>query len=484
MIKLRPYQEQLITDVREAFRHNRSVLLVLATGGGKTVTFSEMIRRALGNKKRTWAMCHRQELVDQIGGTLHRFNIPHGYIAAGSEPNPFMEVQVCSIMTLARRYKRLQSPYVVIVDEAHHSASSTWAELIRWIKDNGGMVLGVTATPERLDGKGLDSLYSAMVEGPSTGNLIDDGFLCQPRVFAPSHGPDLSGIHTRMGDFAKDELARAMTKPKIIGDMVEHYLRLCPGKRSIGFYVNIDMSKQVVEDFNASGVPAAHLDANTPKPERERIVKEFSDGTLLHLGNVDLFGEGFDVPGIEAVIMGRPTQSLTLFLQQAGRGLRPVYANGFDLETQEGRLASIAASVKPHALILDHAGNTLRHGMPDDERQWSLSGRPKRSKAEGEDAGPKVRQCPTCYGVHPATLLKCPYCEHVYEVKGRAVEQVDGTLQEVHQKRKLVQNKELNTAKTEGELIALARKNHHPNPIAFANSILHARRKWENKNAR
>lgn len=464
-------------DVRQAFRQHKAVLLVLATGGGKTVTFSEMIRRALGKRNRTWAMCHRQELVNQIGGTLRRFDIPHGYIAAGSHPDPFRDVQVCSIATLARRYERLDPPKVVIVDEAHHSASATWEKLIRWVLENGGMVLGVTATPERLDGKGLDNIYGAMVQGPTTGELIDEGFLCGFKVFAPASGPDLSGVHMRAGDYAKDELQMVMSKAQITGDIIRHYQKLAMGKRAVGFYVSIEISKQMCADFAASGIPSAHIDANTPAAERDELVKKFAAGEILHLGNVDLFGEGFDVPAIEAVIMARPTQSVTLYLQQAGRGLRPVYADGFDLETTEGRLAAIAASNKPHAIILDHASNALRHGMPDDERAWSLKGRMK--KKGNKDNGPPVKQCPTCYAVIPAAKPVCPECGHEFEVKGRDVMHVEGELVEMQRQRKRVENKELSAARTEGELIALAMRRGHPNPQAYANAILHTRRKWE-----
>lgn len=475
-IKLRPYQEQLIVDVRQAFRQNKAVLLVLATGGGKTVTFSEMIRRALGKKNRTWAMCHRQELVNQIGGTLRRFEIPHGYIAAGSHPDPFRDVQVCSIMTLARRYLRLQPPKIVIVDEAHHSASSTWQALIKWVLDNGGMVLGVTATPERLDGRGLDNIYTAMVQGPTTGQLIDEGFLCGYKIFAPTSA-DLSGVRTRAGDYAKDDLVLAMDKPTIFGDIINHYRRLAPGKRAVGFYVSVEVSQRMVDSFNAAGIPSAHIDGETPKEIREELVAKFAAGEILHLGNVDLFGEGFDVPAIEAVIMARPTQSVTLYLQQVGRGLRPVYADGFDLETKEGRLAAIAASAKPRAIILDHASNALRHGLPDDERAWSLKGRVK--KKGNKDNGPPVKQCPTCYAVLPAAAPVCTECGHEFGTGGREVAQVEGELVEFTRERKRVENKELSAAKTEGDLIALAIKRGHPNPQAYANAIMHTRRKWE-----
>lgn len=456
---LRPYQEKIIADTRGAFADgNKSVLLVMPTGAGKTATCAWMIKSALSKGLPTWFLCHRKELVGQASKTFDRFGIPYGIIASGSQPTPYKPVQVCSIQTLVNRVDRLKKPGLVVYDEAHHMASASWSKVKDMLPDS--FHLGLTATPERLDGKGLADYFQTMVLGPDAGFLIENGFLSKYRVFAPTT-VNTSSVSTRAGDFAKDELSALMDKPSITGDAVEHYLKLAAGKRALCFCVSVEHSKHVVEQFRANGVAATHVDGTTPPKEREHASKDFADGKIFILSNVELFGEGYDVPAAEVAILLRPTQSLALHLQQIGRVLRP-------------------AEGKEHAIILDHVGNCLRHGLPDTERQWSLQGRPKKAKGKKQETSESVRQCPKCYGVMSARLLKCDYCSHVFEVKGREIEKKDGQLVEVDlRSERFKTRKEQGRAQTFQELVNLGRQRGYKNPFAWANIIIQHRLKKE-----
>ena len=264
-------------------------------------------------------------------------------------------------------------------------------------------------------------------------------------------------VATAGGDFKRDDLAKVMDKPAIVGDAVAHYNRLAPGKRAIAFAVSVDHSKHIAAQFNAAGIAAAHVDGSMDSSTRDVIVDDFAAGRLQVLSNADLFGEGFDVPAVEAVILLRPTQSLSLHLQQIGRALRP-------------------APGKPHAIILDHAGNAMRHGLPDDDREWTLEDRKKRKR--GEKSEVPVKQCPECYRVHtPAP--ECPQCGHAYAVQSREIEQRDGELEVVDLDAiRAKKRTELKSAKTLEDLINLGRQRNYKYPAQWAGHIMRQRQAW------
>ncbi len=407
---LRPYQQDTIARVRAALQRQRRVLLQLPTGGGKTLIGSYMTGGARERGLSTWFLVHRDFLVSQTVAAFERLGIPAGIIAAGVRPSPWEQVQVVSIQTLARRLERYTPPSFMIVDEAHHSASATWARIMAW---HTGRVVGLSATPARLDGRGLDDFFGELVQGPSVRSLMDEGFLSRYRAYAPTK-PDLTGVRTMAGDYAQGQLAAVMDQGEIIGDMVGHYRRLADGKRAIYFAVSVRHSEHIAATFNRAGVAARHLDAGSSTVERNQAASDLAEGKTRILVNVDLFGEGYDLAAqagrevsIECIGLARPTQSLTLHLQQLGRALRP--------------------KSEP-AIILDHAGNLARHGLPDQAREWTLKGRDRKSRAS--DSGPPVRQCPMCYAVHEPAL-ECPYCGHVYVVEGREPDEISGVLAEV-----------------------------------------------------
>lgn len=415
LIQLRPYQTRVIDESRQAYaQRHRAVLLCMPTGAGKTYTASTVVHGAAAKRKTVWWLCHRRELVAQASQTFHALGIPHGTVQAGHVSNPHALVQVASIQTIARRLDQLPEPDLIVFDETHHIGAASWDAIFH--RFSRARILGLTATPWRLDGQGLGRWYTSMVLGPPTAELIENGSLSPYRLFAPAL-PDLTGVATAAGDYQRGALAKAMDKPQIVGDAIGHYTSLCPGKRAVAFAAGVENSKHIAALFNEAGIPAEHVDGEMPTEQRDAAVERFRRGQTLVLSNADLFGEGFDVPAIEAAILLRPTKSLSLHLQQVGRALRPC----------EG---------KSEAIILDHAGNSLRHGLPDDEREWSLEDREKRAKADAAEV--PVRQCKECFFVYrPAP--KCPSCGHVPPVQVRELEVVEGTLTEF---QRAVENRE------------------------------------------
>lgn len=420
MITLRPYQQEVLAQARQAYAERlNAVLLCMPTGAGKTVTASTVVHGAAAKGNVTWWLTHRRELAAQASATFHALGIPHGTVQAGYVSNPHAMVQVASIQTIVRRLDELPEPTLIVFDETHHIGAASWDMLFQ--RFPRAKKLGLTATPWRLDGVGLGRWYQRMISGPSTAKLIAEGSLSPYRLFAPAI-PDLTGVATVAGDYGQGALAKAMDKPQIVGDAIVHYRNLCAGKRAVVFAAGVENSRNIAAQFRASGIPAEHVDGSMNADMRDDAVERFRRGETLVLSNADLFGEGFDVPAIEAAILLRPTKSLSLHLQQVGRALR-------------------VCDGKSEAIILDHAGNSLIHGLPDDERDWSLDDREKKKRQASAEMS--IRQCKECFYVYrPAP--KCPQCGHSAPIQAREIEQVDGTLtefkraQENREKRKQV----------------------------------------------
>ena len=408
MFELYPFQQEIIESTRAEIRAgHKSVLVTAPTGSGKTVISGFMTGNAARRGNRVFFLCHRAELLEQTLATYRAVGIDAGVIAAGYGPELHKQVQICSVQTLVRRYRKVPMPRLVIWDEAHHVAAGSWARLMEFY--TGAIQVGLTATPERLDGKGLGEYFKVLVRGPSVEQLISDGYLAQYKLYAPST-PDVSGVHTKMGDFDQKELAEIMRARVLTGDAIQHYNKLGKGMQAIVYCVNVAHSKEVAYSFNSRGIKATHIDGKMARISRRAAVDDFRQGRVKVLTNCEIATEGFDLPQMGVAILLRPTQSLSLYLQMCGRALR-------------------TAPGKEHAVILDHAGNTLRHGLPCQEREWSLAGRKKR---KGNPS--PIRECPECYYVHPAALNICPECGHSYigmEPKERKIETQEGELQEV-----------------------------------------------------
>jgi superfamily II DNA or RNA helicase len=426
MLTLRPRQHTLIQEIREGLRLHRTLLAVAPTGFGKTVVFSFLASAVQAKDKRVYIVVHRDELVDQVSRTLTDFQVEHGFIAAGRPCTPH-KVMVASVFTLANRLDHHHAPDLMIVDEAHHAASgSTWGRVMtHWPK---AYILGVTATPIRLDGRDLSGSFSGMVEGPTVAQLIEDGSLCRYRMFTP---PVVLGqLRMRMGDYVKSDLAAAVDKPSLTGDAVAHYTRLAPGKRAIVFCVSLEHAEHVRDQFRAEGYAAERIDGGLDREERRRLVRGFTAGQIQVLTSCDLISEGFDLPAIEVAILLRPTASLGLYLQQVGRALR----------THPG---------KERAIILDHAGNAGRHGLPDDDRVWHLGD--EQGKVKRKKPITTVRTCGKCWAAAKPGVMVCAECGWEWPVESRAVEQVKGDLSEVDadvQRAKLEARKEVGMARS------------------------------------
>ncbi|MDD5302965.1 MAG: DEAD/DEAH box helicase [Elusimicrobia bacterium] len=423
---LRPYQSAGVDAIHDAFAGGaRRALYTLPTGGGKTVIFAEIAKLAAAARTRTGILVHRDTLLRQASDKLREFGVPHSIIAPGRR-NFGDAVQVASVQTLVRRLDRHEFDFL-IPDEGHHAVSPTYQRI--FARYPSAHVLGVTATPIRTDGQGLSAVYERLVAGPSVGELIADGYLVEPVYVGAEKLVDLSTIRTRMGDYDQRQLAEAMDSSEVTGDAVEHYRKYCPGSPAVAFCVSIKHAEDVAADFARAGYRAASVSGNDDIHTIRRRTLGLSDGSVQVLASCDLISEGFDAPGVVSAILLRPTKSLVVYLQQVGRALRPIYAPGHDLSTREGRLAAIAASAKPRAVVLDHAGNCFRpgFGFADDEREWTLEGKKKRGGASAGASAIAVRQCPKCFLCHrPAA--SCPGCGHAYVVVSEVPDVAAGQL--------------------------------------------------------
>jgi DNA repair protein RadD len=452
-MQLRGYQDRAIDALRSAFQSGAMApLLCLPTGGGKTVILATIAAQAAARGRHVLILVHRRELIHQTASKLAWAGLEHGIIAAG-HPATDHAVQVASVQTLMRRLSRITwTPSLVIIDEAHHAAAGSWRQIIEHWSD--AYRIGVTATPCRLDGRGLSEAFDQLVTGPSVADLVFWGFLSPARIYAPPVVADLSGIRRRAGDYANDQAAAAMDRPTVTGDAIAHYQRLAEGQQAIAFCCNVAHAVSVCDAFKTAGIGAALLLGDTP--DRDQVVVQYAAGAVRVLVTVDVVSEGFDVPAASCAILLRPTQSLGLYLQQVGRVLRP-------------------APGKDAAVILDHVGNVTRHGFPDDPREWSLSEGIVRG-GRGTPA-PSVRTCPECFAAFkPAPI--CPMCgAQCVPIKSRKIQQLAGELRELRRDEIRHQRHQQGKARTLPELIALGQARGMKNPVGWAKHVYFARQR-------
>jgi superfamily II DNA or RNA helicase len=414
-MQLRDYQRTAIEGVRDAFRQGkRRVLLVAPTGAGKTVMFSHLARAISICGQRVVLMAHRDELLDQIGRTLTQVGVEHGFIAARRPMNLETLVQVAGVHTFKNKAGKLPwAPHWIICDEAHHATAGSWAKIIAAYPD--ARVLGVTATPERLDGKGLGNVFQAMVRGPEVADLIGRGFLSPVKYYCP-RTVDTDGLKLRMGDYKHADVDARVNNSRVTGEAVDWYRKLCNGAPAVAFCASIKHSEHVAETFRAAGYRWASLDSTMTPWARREAVESLGNGRLHGISSCDIISEGFDLPIVSAAILLRPTASLGLYLQQVGRVLR-------------------IAPGKTHATIIDHVGNcgstragewVEKHGFAEDVREWALDGRRKRKGTA------PVRLCAECFAVCSAGSSVCPQCGAEKPVVEREIEQAAaGDLEEV-----------------------------------------------------
>lgn len=380
MTTLRDYQVQVIEDAR--LRWKDRPVLVAPTGAGKTVIGGEIVRRAVARGRRVLWLAHREELIQQAAQRLARTGCPVAIIMAGHKEARDLPVQVASIQSLVRR--TFPPADVVIVDEAHHVRARTYRKVLDAYPQ--AAVLGLTATPFRSDGRGLGDVFGTILVASTAADLVTAGHLLEPQFFAP-YTPDTKGLRKRGGDWTGDDLGRLMDKPHLVGDVVKTWQQRAAGRRTVVFATTVQHSKNLVDAFLAAGVSAAHLDGETPKADRARVLADLASGRLTVVSNCAVLTEGWDLPVLGCAILARPTASLGLHLQMVGRVMRP-------------------APGKADAVVLDHAGNVHRHGMPTDPIEYTLADGVVRK----ESAKKPTKTCPGCFAVLAVKERTCPCC--------------------------------------------------------------------------
>ena len=410
-MQLRDYQVEAITNVKKSFLNDaKSVLLTLPTGAGKTVIFSQITKLAKSKGSNVLILVHRKELIDQAGDKLTKANVKYGIIAAGHKPID-SNVQVASVQTLINRLNNLWIPSIIIIDEAHHAVASSWQKVFNHYKDT--LKLGVTATPMRMTGAGLGEVFDDLIVGSTIPELVELGHLAKHEVYAPPNKLNLDKIRTIRGDFNKKEVEDELDKVDIVGDAVENYRRLGNNKPAIAFCISVKHGQYVTNKFKQAGYTAELITGSMKSDDRNTLVDNFKTGKIQILVSIDVVSEGFDVEGCYVAILLRPTKSEGLYIQQVGRVLRP--------------------EPNKTAIVLDHVGNTKRHGFVDDIREFDLHQKAK-AKRKGEIA-PAVETCEQCFAVYRPQPI-CPVCGHKKEITKREITYEDGEL--VKMKRELM----------------------------------------------
>lgn len=445
MITLHPHQLDMVDRTRKTGK--RAVLLQAPTGSGKSIMASYIVQSALAKGTRTMFTVPRLELLEQMSKNYNDFSIPHTFIAAGEKYHPKINNVIASLPSLASKISRFEPPELLIVDETHFGDEAL-DKVIEWAKNYGAFVLGLSATPWKLNGKGLGCWYDTMVEGPTIRWLIDNKYLSDYRAFAPDT-LDLSGIRMSAGDYNKKDLAGKMESDrKLVGNAVKHYMEHAMGKRGISFTVSRAHSEIVCAAYNTMGVRAATIDGETPKDERRRLARALATGEILQLVCAELLVFGYDLAAaanmnvvVQSISDLQPTKSLAKQMQKWGRDLR---FEGVDAD--------------PH-FIFDHANNVYEHGFPCDDRVWTLADREKKTgkKSDGEK-DIKAKVCPSCFRASPPSN-SCKYCGFVYPVMSREIEEVEGDLVEIErEKLRKAKRSEVGKAKTIDELWAISKE--------------------------
>ena len=437
----RIYQKEAIQNCRNAFGiKKKSVLLVMPTGAGKTVVFSQIAKNAVEKNNNVLILVHRRELVTQASRKLAAINVDHGIIAAKFKPTD-APIQIASVQTLVRRLDTTKFvPSLIIIDEAHHAVAGSWEKILNHYPK--AIRLGVTATPCRLDGRGLKEFFDDLILGPTIPELVEQGYLSPHRVFAAPKPVSLDGLKTRAGDFAKDELSERMKEYVIKGDTIEHWRKHANGVPSVAFCCDILHAEAVVERFNDSGIRAGIITGEMKNDDRDQVINDLSSGRIQVLVSVDVVSEGFDLPIIGCAILLRPTKSEGLYMQQVGRILRP----------QKNKVA----------IVLDHVNSTRDHGFVDDVRNWSLNAK-RKSKRENQQA-PSVTVCEKCFATYRPQRI-CPCCGFEKEIARRKIRFEEAELIELKREEvrlnaeeKTQRNTEYKNAKTLQDFLAIAER--------------------------
>jgi DNA repair protein RadD len=416
---LRDFQAEALENLRGLVRQGlRRLILQSPTGSGKTVMAAHLVRSSVAKGRRVLFLAHRRELIHQAGRKLRSLGVAHGVIMAGRSRTA-AACQVASKDTIIARVfhagtESLPPADLVVVDECHRSLSTWWQKLLALYPR--AVVLGLTATPARGDGRGLGDYYDGMVSAARPSRLLAERYLVPTLAYAPTL-PDLGGVKVSNGDYVRSQLEKRMDNPKLVGDVVEHWLRLAAGRLTLVFASGVAHSQHLREQFADAGVSAAHVDGTMEAAERDAILADFTAGRTRVLCNCDVFTEGTDVPPVSCAVLARPTKSRVKFLQMAGRIQRP----------HPG---------KENALLIDHSGAVHAHGFPDDDIEWVLTpGRGAVALPSGERPPIPPRICPACSYTFKGPA-PCPACGTEMPTRRRSpADMTAGQLQAVERGR-------------------------------------------------
>lgn len=377
MIPLRDYQEELVNGLYNSMsKGNQNIMVQSPAGSGKSVTMSEIARRATEKGNRVLFIVHRRELVAQIKGTFIANDVDMGLCHVGM------------VQTVANRIKKDKepTPAIILVDEAHHALAKTYIDIFEHFPNT--FVYGFTATPTKLSNKGFTDIFEDLILGKTVQWLIDNERLAPFKYYSKNLMNDNKLKHKSTGDFSNESISLAL-EPQIYGDVIDNYKKFANDKKTIIYTHNVESSKEVAEKFNDNGYNALQVDGKTPKQQRELAMELFREGKVNILVNAELYGEGVDVPDCECVILLRPTESLTLFIQQTMRAMR--------------------YQPNKQAIIIDHVGNYVRHGLPNTEHDWLEHFNGSNNKSDSKNSIP-IKECPECFGVVESAYTICPYC--------------------------------------------------------------------------
>ena len=440
-------QIKAVSDIEKSMTAgNKRVLLRAETGSGKTIMATNILHRARQKKNTTWFVVPRKQLLRQTANTYEAFGLPHSYIASGKEYDMFADNYIVSLQTLTKRLDSVDPPRLAIVDECHFDFGLD--NLFEWFKKHGTYVIGLSATPLLSNGDGLDKWFGDMVMGLPLRQLIDLRRLSDYRYFE-ANAPDKAALKANnKSDYTKKSMTDWLDVhgKYIVGNAIDLYKEYSYGKLCIHFAPSIQESERTAMQYNKAGIPAAHMDGNTPELIRNEIIRKYAEKELLVLCNVDLMTFGFDLSAqvgkdvvVETEIDASPTKSLTKQRQKWGRALR--------------------RKDEP-ATIIDLVGNSEMHNYPCTDIDWNLDGKERKVRKETKREV-KMRQCPSCPRCHPPAP-KCPYCGHEYEVQARKVENVDGIIREIDKEAiratKKVKRMEVGRAKTIKDLQQIAKE--------------------------
>ena len=421
-MNLREYQTTALKEIKSSFKAGyKAPLLVLPTGAGKTIVFSELSKYLIDQGKKVLILVHRRELVTQACSKLDEINTKYGVVAPSykSTKDP---LQVASVYTLSRRMHKLNyTPDYIIFDEAHHVAAKTWIQVVNKYKK--AIRIGVTATPIRLDNKPLGAYFDVLIKGPEVKDLVEQGYLCSHKVYASPSQPDFSKLKLKRNDYLKKDISKIMKDPVIVGNAIQHYKKYLLNKPTVVFCVDIPHAQTIFERFLQEGIKAALLTGDTPQTERDQILNNLRNHIINVVVSIDVISEGTDLHCVEGAILLRPTNSESLYRQQVGRVLRP--------------------AKDKKAIVLDHVNNTIIHGFIDDHRNWQLT--EEEDEIEGKKlARPSIRICKQCG--HVFELQKaCPDCG--FEITKKELVEIEGQLEELRKTRAQLTRNSLVTLK-------------------------------------